>query len=143
MLFYDYLWLEKSIICTICFPSSILNASLKKRHYIELCAVWWIWNRLNWGTEYPKLQKKKKKVSRPYLSPCRPHRWSLRSPHLFAPSDAVVTNHTVPLLDSLGPPEKQRTPESQCHSVCNFNKKSEIIVFIIKLCIKSVWCCFF
>ena len=107
MLFYDYLWLEKSIICTICFPSSILNASLKKRHYIELCAVWWIWNRLNWGTEYPKLQKKKKKVSRPYLSPCRPHRWSLRSPHLFAPSDAVVTNHTVPLLDSLGPPEKQ------------------------------------
>ncbi len=46
------------------------------------------------------------KVSHPYLSPSQPHRSSLHSPHLSAPSDAVVTNHTVPPLDSLGPAEK-------------------------------------
>lgn len=55
--------------------------------------------------QHPSIQTVVYFIFNAYLSPYQPHRLSLRSPRLSVPSDAVVMNHTVPLLDSLVPAE--------------------------------------
>lgn len=70
-----------------------------------------------------------------YLNPSQPHRWSLHSPHLSAPSYSGVMNHIVLLLDSQELAERWQR-ESDIRERLNISNT----FFKLLLWLSLLWC---